>query len=119
MSEFSQSRLESRIIEAINMMIVQKEIKNPRLSDFVSVTKVTLSKDNAYASCYVSCLIQENGRLERSVEALQRSAGFIQSRLGAILKTKNTPRLTFVSDVSLAEGQRMVNLLESLTKNQE
>lgn len=118
MSEHSQSRLESRIVEAINMMIVQREIKNPRLGSFVSVTRATLSKDNAYASVYVSCLVQDNDNLKRSVEALQRSSGFIQGRLGAILKTKNTPRLTFMEDTSIAEGQKLNALIDSLSSKE-
>lgn len=117
MSEFSQKRLESRLVEAINTMIVRREIKNPRLGQFVSVTRATLSKDNAYATVYVSCLVQDSNGLEKSVEALQRSAGFIQGRLGDALKTKNTPRLTFIADTSIAEGQKLNDLIDSLNKD--
>ncbi|MDY4888907.1 MAG: 30S ribosome-binding factor RbfA [Sphaerochaetaceae bacterium] len=119
MSEHSQKRLESRIVEAVNTMLVQREIKNPRLSSFVSITRATLSKDNAYATLYVSSLDQANDHLDRYVEALERSAGFIQGRLALILKTRNTPRLNFKPDPSIAEGQRLNELIDKLNSVKE
>ncbi|MDD2231849.1 MAG: 30S ribosome-binding factor RbfA [Sphaerochaetaceae bacterium] len=114
MSEYSQKRLESRIVQSINTMIVQHEIKNPMLGDFVSVTEAKVSKDNAYAQVFVSCLDQKGDNLQKAVDALQHSAGFIQGRLGAVLKTRNTPKLSFVPDSSIAEGQRLNLLIDKV-----
>ncbi|MBO4387926.1 MAG: 30S ribosome-binding factor RbfA [Spirochaetales bacterium] len=119
MSQYSQDRLESRIEQAINTMIVQREIKNPKLGQFVSVTRVSLSKDNAYATAYVSCLVQDNNNLQRSVDALQRSAGFIQSRLGAVLRTRNTPQLRFEPDTSIFEAHEVNRLIDSLNPEKQ
>lgn len=110
MSSYSESRLESRIMEAVSTMIVTGVIKNPHLSRFTSVTEVRLSPDNAYASVYVSTAMEKD--LERSVKALNSAAGFIQSRLAAILKTRNTPVLKFIPDTSYIEGERINNLID-------
>lgn len=110
MSSYSESRLESRIMEAVSTMIVTGVIKNPHLSRFASVTEVRLSPDNAYASVYVSTVMEKD--LERSVKALNSAAGFIQSRLAAILKTRNTPVLKFIPDTSYIEGERINNLID-------
>ena len=112
MSDYAQSRLESRIVEAINTLIVQGDIKNPKLSRFASVCDLSLSKDNAYATAYVSCL--EDKCLDNSVKALQSAAGFIQARLASVLKTKNTPRLTFVADTTQRDANRINELLKSI-----
>ena len=117
MSEFSQSRNENRIMEAVNTLIVKGEIKHPKLNRFASISGLTLSKDNAYATLYVSCHI--DSALEDSVKALQSAAGFIQSRLANVMKTRNTPKLTFVADTTEREASRMEGLLASLNISQE
>lgn len=113
MSNYIHQRLETRIQESISTMIVTREIKHHGLSPFVSVSDVSLSKDKAYATVWVSSF-EEDKTLEQSVEALQSAAGFIQMRLAAILKTRNTPKLRFKADTSLKEAQAINELIDSL-----
>ena len=113
MGDYAQNRLESRIVEAVNMLIVKGDIKNPKLSRFASISDIELSKDNAYATLYVSCL--DDASLTKSAAALQSAAGFIQSRLAGVLKTKNTPRLTFVADTTQRDANRIDELLKSIS----
>ena len=112
MADYIQSRNEARIMEIVNTLIVSGEIKNPRLSTFASISDISLSRDNAYATLYVSCLVDRD--LEHSVKALQSAAPFIQGRLARVMKTKNTPRLSFVPDTTEREAAKMDALLESL-----
>lgn len=114
MSEYSQNRNESRIVQAVNTLIVTGEIKHPKLSRFVSISDISLSKDNAYATLYVSSLMNDDKSLDASVKALQSAAGFIQARLASAMKTKNTPKLTFVADTTERDAQRINSLLDSL-----
>lgn len=118
MSDYIHQRLENRIQEAISTMIVTREIKHHGLSPFVSVSEVSLSKDKAYATVWVSSF-EEDKTLEQSVEALQSAAGFIQKRLAAILKTRNTPKLRFKVDTSLKEAMAMNELIDSLHTSDE
>lgn len=113
MSEYSQKRIESKLMEAISTLIVTGEIKQPNLSTLCSVSRLELSKDNAYATVYISSVLNDDS-LERSVAALQSAAGFIQKRVGAFLKTRNTPRLTFKADFSIKDGQQVNELIDSL-----
>jgi ribosome-binding factor A len=99
-------------------MIVTREIKHHGLSPFVSVSEVTLSRDKAYATVWVTTFEDEQ-TLQQSVEALQHAAGFIQKRLGVLLKTRNTPKLRFKADTSLKEAQAMHELIDSLHVNDE
>lgn len=118
MSDYNHQRLETRIQEAISTMIVTREIKHHGLSQFVSVSEVELSKDKAYATVWVSSF-EEEKVLEQSVAALQSAAGFIQKRIAAILKTRNTPKLRFKADTSLKEAQAMNELIDSLNITHE
>lgn len=111
MSEYSQARLESKILETVSSLIVSGAIKNHNLSTLTSVTRVTLAPDNTEAKVYVSSLF-DDANLDKSVHALNKAAGFIQSRLANVLKTKNTPVLTFWKDNSYIEGERINNLID-------
>ncbi len=117
MSDYIQNRLQSRIIQAVNTLIVNGEIKNPKLSRFAGISDATISKDNAYATLYVNCLDEK--QLNNSVKALQSAAGFIQSRLAGVLKTKNTPKLTFLADETYINAKHMDELLDSLKTNEQ
>ncbi len=113
MSEFSQERLESRIMETISSLIVLGDIKNHNLSTLVSITRVDLSLDNSQAKIHVS-YIADNSVLDKSVLALNQASGYIQSRLAKVLKTKKTPVLTFVKDDSYIEGDKLNRLIDEV-----
>ena len=115
MSEFSQKRLEHRIEEAIGSLIVSGAIKNPHLSPLTSVTRVVLSPDNAQCNVYVSAI--PDNRIDPSVKALNSAKGFIQRRLGDVLKTRNTPVLTFYRDDSYREAERVNRLIDDAMKD--
>ncbi len=114
MSEFSQQRLEHRIAEAVGQLIVSGAIKNPHLSTFTSVTRVALSPDNAQATVYVTAI--PDNRIDASVRALESAKGFIQGRIGQLLKTKNTPVLTFRRDDSYREAEAVNRLIDEAMK---
>lgn len=118
MADYAKARLESRIMEGISMMIAGGEIKHPHLNRFVSISHIDLSSDNAYATIYISSLFDDN-RLERSVEALNSAAGYIQKRLGAVIHTRNTPKLTFKVDDSAIRGERVNKLIEQVMQEQK
>lgn len=118
MSQYSQERIESKLGEAISTLIVRGEIKNPNVSTLCSVSRVSLSHDNAYATVFVTSVLGE-GALKKSVAGLQKAAPFIQGRVGKFLGTRNTPKLTFKMDTSYRDAQKINNLIDSLVKDGE
>ena len=113
MSEFRLKRVASLIQHSISEMIVTGVIKDHRVSSFISVTDVEVSKDTGYAKVYVSSF--ENPQaVENAVKALNHAAGFIQAKLGKKLRLRNTPKLTFFQDGSIERGVRMVHRLDEL-----
>lgn len=114
MSTYSQERLEEKILKAISLMIVQKEIKNRKVSSLVSPVSVRLAKDNSNAIVYVSGYGDEKILLE-SIEGLNESHSFIQSKLSEFLKTKNTPVLEFRKDEMADNKEKIDKLLEKIS----
>jgi ribosome-binding factor A len=106
-------RLGGLIQELISALILEGRIKDPRISAFVSITRVNVSGDLSYADVYVSN-IRETANLERSAQGLQSAAGFIQAQLGASLKIRKIPHLRFHVDTSIREAFDMVQKIERL-----
>jgi ribosome-binding factor A len=118
MAEFRTERLGQQLQEMIGALILEGKIKDPRVSPFISITRVNVSGDLSYADVYVSN-IRETANIERSAEGLQSAAGFIQSRLGAALHIRKTPRLRFHADTSIREGFDLVQKIEHLVVDSE
>lgn len=106
-------RIEGTVQNEIGMMILKQVIKDPRVSETLTVTRVSVSKDIAHARVFISSLAGDED-LHQAVEALNHAAGFIQSRIGKQLKTRNTPKLRFIEDHSIEEGVEMTRKLEAL-----
>ena len=113
MGEFRLQRIERLLQEQISSMILTDEVKDPRVSSFVSVTSVEVSKDLVHAKVFVSSF-EPIGKLTGAVSALNHAAGFIQGRLARRLKLRVTPKLRFVADVSIRDGVEISHKIEEI-----
>ena len=102
------------IREKISSLILEGKIKDPRVTPFLSITRVQVSRDLSFADVYVSN-IRAAANIGRGAEGLQSAAGFIQSQLGAVMRIRKTPRLRFHPDESVREGFDMIKKIEALT----
>lgn len=110
---FRKQRIKTLIREEIGKMIVNGFIKDPRISNLISVSDVDVSRDIKYAKVYISGF-ESNKSVEKSVEALNHASGFIQMKLAKRLKTRNTPILSFFVDQSIKQGIEMIKKIEEL-----
>jgi ribosome-binding factor A len=112
-AEFRTERLGRLIQEIIGALVLEGKIKDPRVSSFISITRVNVSRDLSYADIYVSN-IRETANIDRNAEGLQSAAGFIRSRLGAVLHIRKIPRLRFHADSGVRDGFDLVQKIEHL-----
>ncbi len=110
---FRIQRVETLIREELGKMVLSGSIKDPRISNLISVSDVDVSRDIKYAKVYISGF-ESDKSLEKSVEALNHASGFIQMKLAKKLKTRNTPKLTFFVDNSIKKGIDMIKKIEDL-----
>ena len=110
---FRIERIKTLIQEEIGKMIVSDTIKDPRISNLISVSDVDVSRDIKYAKVYISGF-ESKKSVEKSVEALNHANGFIQMKLAKRLKTRNTPKLSFFVDSSIKQGIEMIKIIEEL-----
>lgn len=113
MAEYRTERIGRLIQEKIGALIVEGRIKDPRVNPFLSITRVSVSRDLVWAEVYVSNFRSE-ANIEHGVAGLQSAAGFIQAQLAAVMRIRQTPRLRFHADSSLKEGFDIIHKLNEL-----
>ena len=91
-----------------------RNLKDPRVSGMVSITRVDTTNDLRYAKVYVSALNKDQ---EKDVlKGLKSAAGFLRRELGRALSLRCTPELQFIGDDSIQHG---AHILELLRKEEE
>lgn len=118
MSEHRLVRLGEQIREEISTMILRQQVKDPRVSTFLSINRVEVSRDLAYAKVYVSSFMNAK-QTQLGIKGLESAAGFIQSTLSKKLRLRQFPHLTFVEDKSIKEGIAMVHKIEAIVAQDE
>ena len=113
MGEFRLVRLGEQIRAEISKMLLSGQIKDPRVSSFLSINRVDVSADLGYAKVYVSSFMSDK-ETEKGVKGLQNAAGFIQSTIARKLTIRQFPKLTFIADFSIKEGFDMVRKLNAI-----
>ncbi len=90
--------------------IIRGELKDPRIGNMVSVTKVDTTADLKYSKIFVSVLGTDFVRKE-TMEGLKSCSGYIRKELARRINLRNTPELKFVLDDSLDTSFRIDELL--------
>jgi ribosome-binding factor A len=117
MAQFRTERLAQVIQEKISALILEGRVKDSRVSSFLSITKVDVSKDLSFADIYVSDI---RGQItEREIEGMQSAAGFIQSQLGASMRIRKIPRLRFHADTSIGESFDLIKKIDELVQPED
>ena len=118
MGEFRMLKLGEQIRDEISKLIMLQKVKDPRVSTFLSINRVEVAKDLAYAKVYVSSFLNES-QVKKGVEGLNSAAGFIQSSIAKRLTIYKFPKPTFVEDTSIKDGFDMVNKLNRLEESEK
>ncbi|MGE0132890.1 MAG: 30S ribosome-binding factor RbfA [Blastocatellales bacterium] len=108
---YRSHRLAEELKNEISVIIAQ-EVKDPRVG-FATVTEVEVSPDLRYARVLVSVLGSPQEKQE-TFEALARATGYIRRLVGARIRLRHTPELSFAYDDSIEHGDKMMRLFDEI-----
>lgn len=91
--------------------VIQRDMKDPRIPPFTSVTGVDMSNDLSVATCYISVFGSPDQQNE-AIHALEKASGFIKSEIVRQIRLRVVPELRFRLDRSIEEGMRMDRLID-------
>ncbi len=111
-------------IERVNSLIrqeiselLQRQVKDPRLGNFITVTEVSTSPDLKYARVFVSRIGSKEEKQE-TLSVLASAAGFFRRELAVRLKLRYIPELSFQWDDSIERGDRLLQLIDGLPRRE-
>lgn len=119
MKEFSRVDRLSQQMKKEMAVILQREIKDPRLHSMITVSDVEVSRDLSHAKVFVTFLGLETEKVKENLAILNDAAGFVRSLIGKRIQARIVPQIRFAFDESLNEGIRLASLVESARKEDE
>lgn len=107
-----QLRAGELIRHALTDILAREEFDDPALhGKSITITEVRISPDLKNATAFSAPLGGED--MAKTVEALNRVAGFLRGRLSREIDMRHTPIIRFISDDSYDEARRIDQLLAS------
>ena len=108
----------SRRMDRVNVLLRQEiskllaeDLKDPRISPVVSITRVDATPDLRRAKVFVSVLGEEKSKKD-TLRALKSAAGFIHRSMRHRLDLKAVPFLHFQLDDSIERGAELLKLIK-------
>jgi len=112
--------LKKNRIERINSLlkevifeVIHKDVRNPHINAFISVTNVDTSADLHHAMVSIS-LIASDIEKAKILDALQSAAGFIAVNASKKVELRYFPKLQFKLDKGIEEHMRIQEILGKL-----
>jgi ribosome-binding factor A len=103
-------RYAEEIKRALAEMIL-RDLKDPRIHAFTSITNVEVTKDLSMCKIYISTFGTKEDTAS-SVEGLRSASGYIKRELGTRVKLRAMPELVFIPDDSIKQSIRMSKLID-------
>ena len=107
-------------IERVNSLIrreiselLQRQVKDPRLDNLVTITDVSTSPDLRHAKIFVSRIGSEEEKQE-TLSVLAAASGFFRNELAKRLRLRHIPELNFQWDDSIERGDYLSQLIDDV-----
>lgn len=105
-------RLNNLFRQEISDML-QRQVKDPRLGNFITVTEVSISADLRHAKIFVSHM---GGAEEKqaTLSALASASGFFRRELAGRIRIRFIPELSFHWDDSIEHGAHLLEMIDKV-----
>ncbi len=112
--------IEKEILRVISKVLFE-EVKNPKISGKVSVTKVHVTEDLKFADTYFSILPQlkevetDRAKMEEEIlEGLNQVKGFLRKKIAEEVSIRYIPEIRVKLDKSIENAIKITELLNNL-----
>ena len=78
-------------------IITNREVKDPRIPDIMTITKINISKDLHYCHLYFTMIGDDNKR-NKALIGLNSASGFFQKLIASRIDLRYTPKIEFKYD---------------------
>ena len=92
---------------------LMRSLRDPRLAEMMSITRVDVSPDLENADVYVSVMGEPLQQTE-SIAALEHAAPFLRHELKPRLSIRKVPHLKFHLDRTIEDAARVLDLMKQV-----
>ena len=114
----------SRRLQRLNVLfreelasLIGTELRDPRLSEVISITKVDVSPDLENAQVSVSVLGDDESKVS-TIRALTAAAPFLRRHLLERIRIRRVPSLHFVLDESIEAAAHVLDLMRQVSEQE-
>ena len=93
--------------------IIRNDMKDPRVSEMASVTRVEITRDLKYAKVYISVFDTEKKK-NSTIETLSHAKHHIKNEIGARMRIRRLPEITFLLDTSIEYSTKISEMLKKV-----
>ena len=97
--------------------LLRRQVKDPRLSCFLTVTRVDTSADLRHAKIFVSIMGSDEEK-KGAMEGLASASGFLYREMKGRLSLRRMPQLDFHLDNSMERGAEILDLMKQVNEEQ-
>ncbi len=110
--EFGRNQRVAGLIKKELALLIQRRFN---ISEYgmITLSAVNVSPDLSSAKIYITCLASSKPN-DEIVTSLNKQAGLFRHELSKSMISRGIPRLCFLFDESVARGQHMTSLIDSL-----
>jgi len=109
----------ARIVKEVVSEAVLSHLSDPRITGFVSVTRVEMAPDLRSAEVYLSILAETDAAKNKTFAAITHAGKRIQSLLGRALESKFCPVLYFHRDEHFQKTLETMRLIDQVAKEHQ
>ena len=99
-------------IKKVASKVINQELKDPRLTGIISVTKVSVARDLKHCKIFISMLGTSD--VNEAMDALKSSAGYVRREIGNNIRMHSTPEVKFELDDSIEYGNKIQKIINDL-----
>ena len=114
--DFKRSDRVAQVLQRELAVLIQQEIKDPRLPGFITVSSAEVSKDLSHAKIYFTVF---NGDPAVAETILNSASTYLRTLLAKILSLRIVPHLHFVYDKSIEYSSKLSRLIDQANSNSE
>ena len=109
----------ARVIREVVSDAIVSHLSDPRITGFVSVTRVSVTPDLRSAEVYLSIFASSDGEKERTFEAITHARARIQSLLAAAIQSRYCPVLHFRMDEQFRKMLDTMRLIDEVASERQ
>lgn len=117
MPRVRSDRMNEEFKKAISMAI-RNDIKDPRVSEMCTISRVEVTRDLKHAKVYVSVYGSEEER-RKTLETLKNAAGYIGHAVASHIEARRIPIFHFELDDSIAYSVHIAKVIDDIQKQRK